>query len=182
MPYIIALLVVVVLIIFYFIKLQRQFVNIGELKSNALSTIGVQQQSRWDALTELAKATKAYAGHERNSLIEIIQNRQPGVRRDAQSIQADDNLWARAMGSLNAVVESYPDLKASTLYQNLMTSINDYETRVRVSRMSYNDMVTKWNRLVKQFPSSIVASMLHHTPDIYLETPAEKTEMPNLEY
>jgi LemA protein len=44
----------------------------------------------------------------------------------------------------------------------------------------YNDSVTKYNQLIRQFPSSIVASMLHFEQRQYLETNQEKADMPSM--
>ena len=62
---------------------------------------------------------------------------------------------------LNVVFERYPELKASDLYREAQEGMKQYEENVRMSRMIYNDTATKMNRMVRQWPSSIVASMLH---------------------
>ena len=80
------------------------------------------------------------------------------------------------------MAESYPELKASSLYTKTMDSINDYENKVRMSRMVYNDSVTKLNRDVKMFPSSLVASMLNVHPREYLTVDENKKDMPDLEF
>ena len=49
-----------------------------------------------------------------------------------------------------------------------------------MSQMVYNDSVTKYNQLIRQFPSSIVASMLHFAQREYLKTNQEKEEMPSM--
>ena len=45
---------------------------------------------------------------------------------------------------------------------------------MRISRMVYNDTATKMNRMVRQWPSSIVASMLHFDVKEYLTIDEEK--------
>jgi LemA protein len=48
--------------------------------------------------------------------------------------------------------------------------------------MVYNDTATKMNRMVRQWPSSIVASMLHFDLKDYLKVDNEqKKEYPNLD-
>ena len=61
-----------------------------------------------------------------------------------------------------------------------MDSINSYEDQVRMSRMVFNDAVTKYNKIVRQFPDSIVASIFGFAVKAYLPEPAGKTEMPNI--
>lgn len=177
---IIAILAIV--LIAYIIKTQRLFVSLGEFCDNALSQIGVQQQSRWDALTQIAKAAKAYAVHESETLEAVIGARNPGTPRTAQDVIKDDNQFMEAMSRLSVVVEQYPQLKADSLYIKAMDSIEKYEENVRRSRMVYNDTVTKWNRLVKQIPSNFVASIFGFAERLYLETNQATAAMPDLEF
>jgi LemA protein len=86
------------------------------------------------------------------------------------------------MGRLNVVFERYPELKASDLYKEAQEGMKQYEENVRMSRMVYNDTATKMNRMVRQWPSSIVASMLHFDLKDYLKVDSEeKKQYPNLD-
>lgn len=60
-----------------------------------------------------------------------------------------------------------------------MDSIDKYEKNVRLSRMSYNDTVTKYNRLVITIPTNIIASMTGHTKEEYFKAKENKVEMPS---
>ena len=83
---------------------------------------------------------------------------------------------------MNVVFERYPELKASELYVNAQNGQREYEENVRMSRMIYNDTATKMNRMVRQWPSSIVASILHFDVKEYLKVDSEeKKQYPNLD-
>ncbi len=84
------------------------------------------------------------------------------------------------MSALNVVVERYPELKANEQFNKGIDNVNLYENQVRMSRMVYNDSVTKFNQLIRQFPDSIVASMLHFVPREYLQENVGKTDMPSM--
>lgn len=183
MPAIAVILVIVLLLVFYVISSQRQFIKLDELSENALSQIGVQQQSRWDALRQIAKAAKGYATHESETLEDVISARSSGpVKTSPEALEKDNEAFNSAMSRINAVVERYPDLKADNLYLKAMSSIEGYEENVRSARMVYNDTVTKWNRLVKQIPSSIVARIFSFGPREYLKTNEEVKSMPDLDF
>jgi LemA protein len=87
------------------------------------------------------------------------------------------------MGRLIAIGEAYPELKADGLFRETMDGVRAYEEKVRMSRMVYNDTATKYNRLIRQFPSSIVASMLNYnTQKDYLQVDDQKkTNYPDLD-
>ena len=76
---------------------------------------------------------------------------------------------------LIAIAEQYPDLKANQNYQQAMADIKQYEENVRLSRMTFNDTVTKYNNQVRMFPGSVVAGILGFPKREYLaEEPAKK--------
>ena len=62
-----------------------------------------------------------------------------------------------------------------------MDNVNDYEKMVRQSRLIYNDSVTKLNRAIRMFPTSLVAGMLGVTSRDYLEASESKADMPNMQ-
>ena len=61
---VIIIIAVVVLLVLWVISVQRKLVNAEELVKNAMSQIGVQQSSRWDALTGLVELLRSYNEHE----------------------------------------------------------------------------------------------------------------------
>lgn len=187
----IALVIIIVLavIVFgYFVSTQRALVGLDELCKNALSQIEVQLNSRFDAVIALAKTAAKYAEHESDTIIKTIQARggnanaaQPGATA-ASALNEQADLLSQMVGRLNVVFERYPELKASDLYLEAQRGEKEYEENVRLSRMVYNDSATKMNRMVRQWPSSIVASMLHFDVKEYLKVDNEqKKEYPNLD-
>lgn len=177
----IIVIVILVILVLWFISVQRNLVASEERCKNALSQIGVQQNSRWDALTAIAGQIKGYDEHEYNTLRDVIAQRKNITQNSsAADAQAQENLLLQAAGRINLVVEKYPELKANELYIKSIDSINQYENQVRLSRMVYNDSVTKYNQLIRQIPSNIVANMLHFEAKEYLQEPQGKTEMPDM--
>lgn len=174
-------IVVLVLVVLWFISTQRKLVVMDENINNAMSQIGVQLSSRWDALTALLDLTKGYAEHEYKTLSDTIRMRSTiTAKSTAAEVNDQENILTEAMGRIMAVAESYPDLKANENYIKTMDNVNDYEKMVRQSRLIYNDSVTKLNRAIRMFPTSLVAGMLGVTSRDYLEASESKADMPNM--
>ena len=172
------ILLLVIAAVIYIFYMQRQFVDMDEKCKNALSSIKVQLNSRWDALLALAKTATAYAKHESET---IIRRQVGGTNPTVKDILNQQAGIADVMNRLMVVSERYPELKASELFVNAQNSVKQYEENVRISRMVYNDTVTIFNRNVRQWPSSFVASILHFGEREYLETDEEKKQgMPEL--
>ena len=181
----IVIIVLAVIVIGYFISTQRELVNLDELCKNALSQIEVQLNSRFDAVVALAKTAAQYAKHESETIIQAVQARggnSGATPNTPAAINEQASLLGQLMGRLNVVFERYPELKASDLYKEAQEGMKQYEENVRVSRMVYNDTATKMNRLVRQWPSSIVASTLNFTVKDYLKIDDEqKKNYPDLD-
>lgn len=180
----IALVIILILVALFgllFVKVQRSLVSLDEKVENSLSNIGVQQKSRFDALVQLAKAAKGYAGHEADTYVNLAQARSGKPVKSTSDVVENEEAYKEIVKGLNVVVEAYPQLKSDGLYMKTMDSINDFENKVRMSRQVYNDCATKYNREIRQFPNSIVASMLHFERKDYLEFKDESVNMPDLD-
>ncbi len=174
-----ALLIIVALVVLvglYIFKTQRELVNVDELANNALKQIAVQLSSRYDAVSSLVAMVEKYSKHEHDTLVEVIGER--SKMGSAAEINDENNRITQALGRIIAIGEQYPELKADALYTEAMESINKYENLVRTNRMVYNDAVTKVNRMVRQWPSSFVASLLHFNQREYLAEEEAKKDMP----
>ena len=181
------IIIVAIVVLGYFIMTQRSLVNLDELCKNALSQIEVQLNSRFDAVIALAKTAAQYAKHESETIIQAVQARggnlgNGNLPATPESINQQTDLLGQMMGRLNVVFERYPELKASDLYREAQEGMKQYEENVRMSRMVYNDTATKMNRMVRQWPSSIVASILHFVQKEYLKVDSEeKKQYPDLD-
>lgn len=181
MPIVIGIILVIVLLFLWGVSSQNKLVHTEELCGNALSQIGVQQASRWDALNALADLTKGYSEQEYRMLMDTIAaRRNVGPKSSASDAQEQETMLSQSFGRINALAEAYPDLKSNTVYLKTMESVQDFEDKVRMSRMVYNDTVTKFNRLVRSFPGSLIASILGFAVRDYLQDNPDKTAMPNI--
>lgn len=182
MTFIIAGGVIVAILILWVISVQRTLVALDENINNAMSQIGVQLSSRWDALVSLLDLTKGYAEHEYKTMTDTIKARRQ-ITRDSspQDVKQQENFLVEALGKIMMVAEQYPDLKADQTYIKTMDSVNQYENMVRTSRLIYNDNVTKLNRAVRMFPVNLIAGMLGFAQRTYLEAVDEKATMPSMQ-
>ncbi len=179
---IIIILVLLVFIGFWLMSTYNSLVTLGERVENSKAQIATQIESRWDALKSLIDATKQYSKHEAEVLEKVTENRSSvGRSSKLEDIENAEREFSGALGRLIAVSENYPDLKASEVYQSTMSSINKFEDNVRNARMIYNDVVTRFNRKIKMFPSSIVAGMFKFNEKEYFQGSELKEEMPSWE-
>ena len=175
---IIIVVVVIVLLIMWVVGCMNQLNMLDERVNNALAQIEVNLTSRFDALTGLLDLVKGYNEHEYKTLSDVISMRKVG--HTTSDIQQNEDIISQTVGRIVATAESYPDLKSNQNYQNLMNSLNDYENKVRSTRMVANDCVTKLNALIRQIPYNFIAPIAGVSKRDYLKTEDAKKEMPSM--
>ncbi|MCI2047691.1 MAG: LemA family protein [Faecalibacterium sp.] len=171
-----------VLLILWVLATQRRLVMMDENINNAMSQIGVQLSSRFDALTALLDLTKGYAAHESQTMIETIKSRRSVITAKSApgEVLKQEDVISEALGRIAMVAERYPELKADKNYAKCMDAVDSYEKMVRTSRLIYNDSVTKLNRAIRMVPTSFIAGALGFRPRAYLEAVEEKAAMPSM--
>ncbi|MBO4341216.1 MAG: LemA family protein [Bacteroidales bacterium] len=169
---------VVVLLVVWVVSVQNALVKTDEICNNALKQISVQQTSRFDALQALIKLTREYSSYEADTLQKIVDARRMSVNPTVADINANEGILKEIGAKLIALREAYPDLKANQNYQQTMQSIEKYEENVRLSRMTFNDTVTRYNQQVRVFPTSLIAGLLGFSRRDYLEEDKSKKDYP----
>ncbi len=168
--------VVVVLTIIWFIStsnsLKTSIVKIEEAESG----IDVALTKRYDVLTKMLETVKGYAKHEKETIIEAINMRRGMSLPEKNEVNAKMD---SAFSKLNILAENYPDLKASENFKALQLSIADVEEHLQAARRLYNSTVSSYNQRIVTFPTSLVASMTHHTKKEFFE--AEETKKQDVE-
>ena len=154
---------ILAVIVVYVITIYNALVQIKHNVSKAWANIDVILKQRHDELPKLIETCKQYMKFEQDTLTKVIDARSKVFNaREAQNIpalgQAEGGLRA-ALGSLFALAESYPDLKANQTFQQLQTRISSLENAIADRREFYNESVNINNVRIEQFPDAIVASM-----------------------
>jgi len=177
--------IIVVLLLFYVLT-YNGLVRLRNQVKNAWAQIDVQLKRRYDLIPNLMETVKGYMKHERETL-EAVTN----ARNLAQKI-SDSGVAARskaeselgtALGSLLAVAEKYPELKANQNVLALQEELASTENKISFSRQFYNDSVLNYNNKIQMFPSNIVAGMSgFKTGEFFEVTAANEREAPKVSF
>lgn len=159
-----SLIGILVAVIIFFVWLISSFNGMVALRNrmqNAWSEIDVQLKRRHDLIPNLMESVRGYMQYERSAFESVTQAR-------AQAISAGNNVRQRSMaesalssalGNLFAVVENYPQLRASENMQLLQEQLTSTENRIAFARQFYNDEVMKYNTVQSTFPRNLFAGM-----------------------
>ena len=182
MEIIIIAITVVVFLVLWVISCQRKLVVMNENVNIAMAQIGVQLSSRFNAVAALLDLTQGYAAYESQTLIETIKSRRSviGTASTPNDVLKQEGVISEALDRISMVAERYPELKANENYTKCMNAVDSYEKMMRISCLIYNDGVTKLNRELRMFPTSLLAGVLGFRQRDYLETVENKADMPGL--
>ena len=177
MPYIIVVVVVIVIFALWAVGQYNGLVKLRNLVQEAWRQIDVELQRRHDLIPNLVETVKGYAAHERGTFDEVTQARANAVSPGSSPAQqaAQENVLTQALGKLFAVAENYPDLKASALFQQLQSQLQEIEDRIAAGRRFYNANVRTLNTKIETFPTNMIAGMFRFTKAEYFETTDEAT-------
>ena len=128
--------------------------------SEALALVDIHLKMRFDLVPNLVNVVKGYAKHEKETLEKVIEmrNKALGAKDEEKKIGYANKLLS-GMKTIFAVVENYPDLKASKVFKNLMDELSSIEDKLVASRRIYDSNVTTYNTQIQVFPKNIVAGI-----------------------
>ncbi len=150
-------------------------------------------QRRMDLIPNLVATVKGYAGHEKQTFIDVVEARakalktqiNPDSLSDASKFkafaQAQDGL-SSVLSRLMVVVERYPDLKASQNFLALQSQLEGTENRIAVERKRYNEASRRYNATVRRFPTNIFASMFGFEKVEYFKAAKGAETAPKVEF
>jgi LemA protein len=125
---------------------------------------GPANSRRHDLVDNLVETVKGYVRHERGTLEEVTRSRTNAEGARSAGRPGDSGLAETELGgrirSLFAVVEAYPDLKASERFLDLQRALTDVEDHIQNARRYYNAVVRDLNTRIQSVPDLIVARPL----------------------
>ena len=152
------------------VGLYCRLVSLRNAAESAWSDVDVQLKRRWDLIPNLVETVKGYARHEEGTFAKVTEMRSQAMAETdpAAKAQAENGL-TRALRSLFAVAESYPELKASENFLGLQADLARIEEAIQNARRYYNAVVRDLNTSCETFPSNLVANAFSFEKREYFE-------------
>jgi LemA protein len=151
----------ILVVLLWYIVIFNRFVGLKQYMKESWADVDVELKRRYDLIPNLVSTVKGYAKHETDLFDAVTKARATAQANDGDPANqsGDEQRLVGQLGSLFAVAEAYPDLKADANFLDLQNELSNTEDRIAASRRFYNGNVRELNTLRESFPSSIVASM-----------------------
>lgn len=164
--------------------------NIPKLDENIKekwSQVQNQYKRRADLIPNLVETVKAYANHEKSTLVEVTEARSKvsqitlneNTLNNPELLQQFENAQSNltsALSKLMVVVEKYPELKANENFLSLQSQLEGTENRITVARQDFIEAVKLYNLELRTMPGKFVAAIAHPEAKIKETFSASPTE------
>ena len=184
----IILLVVLAVVVFWFIGAYNKLISLKNQVGNAWKQIDVQLKRRHDLIPNLVNTVKGAMQFERETLEAVVAARNQAIKvQQAPGAHVGETAVAEAqltgaLSRLLAVVEAYPDLKATGNVAQLQEELTSTENKIAFARQLYNDTATQYNTKQQQFPTNLVAGMAGASPaELWEITDVAERAVPNVD-
>ncbi|MGH7663622.1 MAG: LemA family protein [Gemmatimonadaceae bacterium] len=162
-------LVVVAALVFWLISAYNGLVALRNQVTNAWKQIDVQLKRRHDLVPNLIATVRGAMQHERETLEAVMAARSQAmaVERAGASVAQTAAVEAQltgALGRLLAVVEAYPEIRATANIAQLHEELTSTENRISFARQLYNDTATMYNTRQEQFPTNLISGIADCAP------------------
>ena len=167
----VTLIIVILLVIVGFMGCRgyNGLVKEQENVNNAWNNVQAEYQRRNDLVGNLVNTVKGAANFEQKTLTDVINARAKATSvninadqltpENMAKFQAAQGEMSSALSRLLAVVENYPDLKATQNFQQLHGQLEGIENDIRAKRLSFNQAVQSYNTKVRSFPMNILGGI-----------------------
>ncbi len=183
----ILLIVIIAVLALLFLGIVGIFNRLVVLRNRgkeAWADIDVQLKRRYNLIPNLVNTVKGYAQHERELFEKVTQARAQAMSAQGAGEKGKaENMLSNTLKSLFAVVENYPDLKASDNFKHLQEELTDTEDKVQAARRFYNGNVKELNIKIESFPSNTIANLFNFKKmDLFELTAPEEREAPKVAF
>jgi LemA protein len=153
------LLGTVTVLVLLVVGMYNSLVRLKVQSENAWADIDVQLKRRHDLIPNLVETVKGYAGHEKQTLEDVVMARNRAMSATTPGSKAEaEGILTQSLKSLFALAEAYPQLRAVESFTQLQGSLNQIEETLQNARRYYNAVVRDLNTKIQEFPSNFIAN------------------------
>lgn len=155
-----ALGLVIAIVLFLVVTSYNAVMALRQRIDKAWANIDVLLKQRHDQLPALVSAVRGLLAFEQSVLTDVARARaaySPTEPIPEQAVHAEAT--SRAVRSLFAVVEAYPQVRSDANVLDLQNEIERLEAMIADRRELYNDQVYRYNARISTWPTLLLAPL-----------------------
>ena len=170
---IVIIAVIFLLLVLFFNKLKTLQVRIKA----SIQEIGNQLKRQAGLIPGLVDSVKGYMAHEKGIFDQLTEARksieQAVSSNDPKALDKSQELVNKVLGSIKVIMESNPEIKASTLVTSLMEELRDTADKLMYARRTLIDLSADYNQVIMTIPGIWLAPLMGFKEEKGLSTPVE---------
>ncbi len=171
--------IVIAVILLYIIITYNRIVHARNMNKEAFSNVDVALKQRYDLIPNLVETVKGYANYE-GDILERVAKLRSNVTNINERSGLETNFTSDIKNIL-AIMENYPDLKASESFIKFQDNLVKVEEIIENSRRYYNGTTRNYNTLIQKFPNNIIAKLFKCREGEFFEIDLVTRQSPKIE-
>lgn len=151
---------ILILLIANYNHFQDYIIRINEAEVNIDATL----RKRFDLLNKSIGIIKENTKTEENILDIIVKLRS----KKLTNFELDRSLY-EAINEFHVIKNKYLELQSCKEFLKIEINLIESESEIVGLRKYYNDIITDYNKLVKSFPSNLIAILKNYKPKEYFD-------------
>lgn len=157
----------------YVISTYNQLVTLKARIKASIQEIGNQLKRQADLIPNLQESAKAFLKQEKG-IFKMLTDARKAVEAASKSgdmaeVDLANDLLGKALGKIQVLVESNPEIKSDSVVTQLMNELRDTSDKVMYARRTLIDLAADYNIMIATFPSNFVAKMFGFAEEKGLE-------------
>lgn len=153
-----------ILLIVWGIMIHNNIVRYLNATQRSWAEVANFELQKVKTLDHLEKTLAQYTHFEKSTLEKVTELRQQIMNlnlhhTDTSHLQHIEQLSQELIRNLNLVVENYPELKADSLYSQMMQEIQEQNENVSAAISIFNRNVEAFNNQIEVFPNNMINTM-----------------------
>lgn len=163
----------IIVIITWFIITYNNFQNYIIRIDEAEAHIDSILRKRFDLLSKSINVIETHTKEK-----DILKDINKLKTKKISNFDLDRKLYD-SINEFNLFKEKFPDLKQNDSFVKVDSNLNNSEIEIIASRKYYNDIISEYNKLVKSFPSNLVAFIYKYKYRNYYDDKDMQDEIKN---
>ena len=163
LEYILVIVIVLCLLLIWYVNIYNNYQNYIIRINESEAFIDTTLRKRFDLLNKSIEIIKSNT--KEKDILKVIEDLKT---MKVSNFELDRKLY-EAINEFDKYKESYEELRNIESFIKIELGLFESEAEIVAARKYYNDIITDYNKLVKRFPSNLVAKVSNYKVKTYFD-------------